>query len=68
MNLKVRRDVVPCLRLGHRRIPEEENLGFPMCECSFSSDRMRCDYDPVLTSPSGIRESLSSLGYEALSS
>ena len=33
--------------------------------CSFSSDRMRCDYDPVLTSPSGIRESLSTLGYEA---
>jgi len=26
---------------------------------------MRCDYDPVLTSPSRIRESLASLGYEA---
>jgi cation transport ATPase len=26
---------------------------------------MRCDYDPVLTSPSRIRESIGSLGYEA---
>jgi heavy metal translocating P-type ATPase len=47
----------------------EESLrkkpGISNVQCSFSSDRMRCDYDPVLTSPSGIRESLASLGYEA---
>jgi heavy metal translocating P-type ATPase len=35
--------------------------------CSFSSDRMRCDYDPVLTSPSRIRESLAGLGYDTTS-
>jgi heavy metal translocating P-type ATPase len=39
--------------------------GISNVQCSFSSDRMRCDYDPVLTSPSRIRESLASLGYEA---
>jgi heavy metal translocating P-type ATPase len=47
----------------------EESLrkkrGISNVQCSFSSDRMRCDYDPVLTSPSRIRESLASLGYEA---
>ncbi|MGE5840634.1 MAG: cation transporter, partial [Deltaproteobacteria bacterium] len=47
----------------------EESLdkmpGISHVQCSFSSDHMRCDYDPVLTSPSRIRESLSSIGYEA---
>ena len=47
----------------------EESLkktpGISNVQCSFSSDRMKCDYDPVLTSPSRIRESLASLGYEA---
>ena len=47
----------------------EESLkkrpGISNVQCSFSSDRMRCDYDPVLTSPSRIRESIGSLGYEA---
>jgi heavy metal translocating P-type ATPase len=39
--------------------------GISNVQCSFSSDRMRCDYDPVLTSPSRIRESLANLGYDA---
>src|SRR5512136_1846196 len=47
----------------------EESLkkepGISRVQCSFSADRMRCDYDPVLTSPSRIRESLVRLGYEA---
>ncbi len=47
----------------------EESLkkkpGISNIHCSFSSDRMRCDYDPVATSPARIRESLASLGYEA---
>jgi len=47
----------------------EESLrkepGISNVECSFSADRMRCDYDPVLNSPSRIRESLARLGYEA---
>jgi len=33
--------------------------------CSFSSDRMRCDYDPVLISPSQIISSIEGLGYHA---
>jgi P-type Cu+ transporter len=48
----------------------EESLGkkrgISNAECSFSSDRLRCEYDPVLTSPSRIRETLASLGYDAL--
>jgi heavy metal translocating P-type ATPase len=47
----------------------EESLrkesGICNVQCSFSSDRVRCDYDPVLTSPSRIRESIASIGYEA---
>jgi heavy metal translocating P-type ATPase len=39
--------------------------GIANVQCSFSSDRMRCDYDPVLTSPAQIRESLATLGYDA---
>ena len=48
----------------------EESLrkkpGISNVTCSFSSDRMRCEYDPVLISPSRIRETLASLGYDAL--
>ena len=47
----------------------EESLrkqtGISSVHCSFSSDRMRCVYDPVSTSPARIRDSLASLGYEA---
>jgi heavy metal translocating P-type ATPase len=34
--------------------------------CNFATDRMRCDYDPVLTSPQRIIESIEVLGYKAL--
>jgi heavy metal translocating P-type ATPase len=43
----------------------KKNPGISNVQCSFSSDRLRCDYDPVATSPVRIRESLASLGYEA---
>ena len=39
--------------------------GLLNAECSFSADRIRCDYDPILTSPSGIVEALARLGFEA---
>jgi heavy metal translocating P-type ATPase len=34
--------------------------------CIFATDRVRCDYDPVLTSPQRIIDSIKELGYEAL--
>ncbi|MDH3803362.1 MAG: cation transporter, partial [Deltaproteobacteria bacterium] len=34
--------------------------------CNFATDRVRCDYDPVLTSPQRIIDSIKGLGYEAL--
>ena len=33
--------------------------------CNFSTDRVRCDYDPVLTSPSQIIQTVEGLGYKA---
>jgi heavy metal translocating P-type ATPase len=39
--------------------------GLLKAECSFSADRIRCDYDPILASPPAIMEALASLGYEA---
>ncbi len=39
--------------------------GLLKVECSFSADRIRCDYDPILASPPTIMEALASLGYEA---
>ena len=33
--------------------------------CDFTSDRVRCDYDPVLISPSQIISSIKGLGYDA---
>lgn len=47
----------------------EESLkkkpGISDVHCSFSSDRLVCDYDPVLLSPSQIISSIASLGYDA---
>ncbi len=34
-------------------------------ECSFSTDRLRCDYDPVQTSPDRIIEFIDRFGYKA---
>ena len=34
--------------------------------CNFATDRVRCNYDPVLTSPQSIIDSIKDLGYEAL--
>ena len=33
--------------------------------CNFATDRIRCDYNPVLTSPQKIIGAVASLGYEA---
>ncbi len=33
--------------------------------CNFATDRVRCDYNPVLTSPHQIVDSINSLGYKA---
>jgi heavy metal translocating P-type ATPase len=47
----------------------EESLkkkpGISNIHCSFSSDRMRCDYDPILLSPPQIMSSIQGLGYDA---
>jgi heavy metal translocating P-type ATPase len=47
----------------------EESLrkkpGISNVHCSFSSDRMQCDYDPILLSPSQITSSIAGLGYDA---
>ena len=47
----------------------EESLkkkpGISKVHCSFSSDRLRCDYDPILLSPSQIMASIAGLGYDA---
>jgi heavy metal translocating P-type ATPase len=34
--------------------------------CNFATDRVRCDYNPILTSPQRIIDSIKGLGYEAL--
>ena len=37
--------------------------GIRTAACNFSTDRLRCDYDPVQVSPREIRDRISSLGY-----
>jgi heavy metal translocating P-type ATPase len=39
--------------------------GIVDASCNFATDRVRCDYDPVLTSPQIIIDSIEGLGYEA---
>jgi cation transport ATPase len=43
----------------------KKKTGISNVQCSFSSDRMRCDYDPVIISPSQIISSIEGLGYNA---
>jgi heavy metal translocating P-type ATPase len=43
-----------------RRVP-----GVGAAACNFSTDRLRCDYDPVQVSPREIADRISSLGYTA---
>ena len=45
----------------------KKNPGVISASCNFTTDRLRCDYDPVKTSPSEIRQRLSRLGYKAVS-
>jgi heavy metal translocating P-type ATPase len=40
--------------------------GVISASCNFATDRVRCDYNPVLTSPQRIIESIEVLGYKAL--
>jgi heavy metal translocating P-type ATPase len=64
LNLKVRGMWCPaCAWVIEESLRKQ--TGISNAHCSFSSDRLRCDYDPVATSPARIRESLASLGYEA---
>jgi copper chaperone CopZ len=39
--------------------------GVISASCNFATDRVRCDYNPVLTSPHQIVDSINSLGYKA---
>ncbi len=39
--------------------------GIVEASCNFATDRVRCDYNPVLTSPQRIIAAIKSLGYEA---
>ena len=43
-----------------RRMP-----GIVNASCNFATDRIRCDYNPVLASPQHIIDSIKGLGYEA---
>ncbi|UCF02688.1 MAG: cation-translocating P-type ATPase [Deltaproteobacteria bacterium] len=40
--------------------------GIISVSCNFATDRVRCDYNPVLTSPQRIIDSIKGLGYQAL--
>jgi heavy metal translocating P-type ATPase len=39
--------------------------GVLSASCNFSTDRVRCDYNPILSSPQQIIRSINSLGYQA---
>jgi heavy metal translocating P-type ATPase len=39
--------------------------GVISASCNFATDRVRCDYNPVLTSPHQIVDAINSLGYKA---
>ena len=39
--------------------------GIASASCNFATDRVRCDYNPVITSPQKIIGSINDLGYEA---
>jgi heavy metal translocating P-type ATPase len=39
--------------------------GIASASCNFATDRVRCDYNPVVTSPREIIGAINSLGYEA---
>jgi len=39
--------------------------GIASASCNFATDRVRCDYQPLITSPQKIIGSINSLGYEA---
>ncbi|MDP6180636.1 MAG: cation transporter, partial [Desulfatiglandales bacterium] len=43
----------------------KRNRGIVDATCNFSTDRVRCDYNPVLTSPAQIIRYIESLGYRA---
>jgi heavy metal translocating P-type ATPase len=43
----------------------KRSRGIAAATCNFSTDRLRCDYNPVLTSPQQIIETINSLGYKA---
>jgi heavy metal translocating P-type ATPase len=43
----------------------KRNKGIVDATCNFSTDRVRCDYNPILTSPAQIIRSIESLGYKA---
>jgi heavy metal translocating P-type ATPase len=43
----------------------EKSPGVVRAACNFSTDRVRCDYDPVLSSPQQIRDTIDRLGYRA---
>jgi heavy metal translocating P-type ATPase len=45
-----------------RRVP-----GVGASACNFSTDRVRCDYDPVQVSPREITDRIAALGYETFS-
>jgi heavy metal translocating P-type ATPase len=40
--------------------------GIKAANCLFSMDRVKLDYDPVMTSPRGIMEMIKKLGYQAM--
>jgi heavy metal translocating P-type ATPase len=64
LNLKVRGMWCPaCAWVIEESL--KKKTGISNVQCSFSSDRIRCDYDPVTLSPSQIIASIEGLGYRA---
>ena len=43
----------------------KKNPGIVSASCNFATDRVRCDYDPILGSPQKIIGAINDLGYEA---
>ena len=69
------REISLTLKVGRMWCPAcawviEETLkrckGVLAASCNFSTDRVHCRYDPILTSPSRIMSAIDSLGYRAV--
>jgi heavy metal translocating P-type ATPase len=64
LNLKVQQMWCPaCAWVIEETLKRSPGIISPFC--NFATDRVRCDYNPIVTSPQEIIGTISSLGYEA---